>query len=315
LKVVGVSVKSNMYSPEQMRANWATHFGPIGYDLNYLFDFEKLTAGYEDSFHEWTKNNFHLCVYTSVAYMMFVYFGLKHMKHRPPYSLRIPLTIWSAFLAVYSILGTIRTLPEMVGTIQLYGVHVSLCTTTYAYGATGFWTILFHLSKIVELGDTVFIIVRKRPLIFLHWYHHVTVMLFVWISNIEYAAPGRWFQVMNYFVHAFMYTYYTMRALQIRVPTQISMFITSLQIIQMFVGNGIFFYLFYNRFLGPDTYCEISSSNMVYGILMYGSYLILFMNFFLKSYVFTARRKVESHHQKNGHSSSMVHQNGHSKLD
>jgi len=37
-------------------------------------------------------------------------------------------------------------------------------------GATGLWVQLFILSKIPELIDTFFIVQRKRPLIFLHWY-------------------------------------------------------------------------------------------------------------------------------------------------
>lgn len=36
-------------------------------------------------------------------------------------------------------------------------------------GETGLWAFLFVLSKIVELGDTAFLVLRKRPIIFLHW--------------------------------------------------------------------------------------------------------------------------------------------------
>ena len=33
-----------------------------------------------------------------------------------------------------------------------------------------FWTWMFTMSKIAELGDTAFIILRKQNLIFLHWW-------------------------------------------------------------------------------------------------------------------------------------------------
>ena len=33
----------------------------------------------------------------------------------------------------------------------------------------GYWTFMFVMSKVPELGDTIFIVLRKQPLIFLHW--------------------------------------------------------------------------------------------------------------------------------------------------
>lgn len=66
---------------------------------------------------------------------------------------------------------------------------------------SGFWTWMFVLSKLPELGDTVFIVLRKKPLIFLHWYHHITVLLYTWYSFTEYTSSARWFVVMNYCVH------------------------------------------------------------------------------------------------------------------
>lgn len=46
----------------------------------------------------------------------------------------------------------------------------------------GFWTWLFVLSKLPELGDTIFIVLRKQPLIFLHWYDF---NLFVCYENVD----------------------------------------------------------------------------------------------------------------------------------
>lgn len=55
---------------------------------------------------------------------------------------------------------------------------------------------------------------RKQKLIFLHWYHHITVLIYCWYSFSQYTAPARWFVVMNFVVHSIMYTYYAFRALR-----------------------------------------------------------------------------------------------------
>ncbi len=64
----------------------------------------------------------------------------------------------------------------------------------------------------VEFGDTVFIVLRKRPVIILHWYHHTTVLVFCWHSYRELTSMARWFVAVNYAVHSCMYTYYAVRA-------------------------------------------------------------------------------------------------------
>ena len=79
---------------------------------------------------------------------------------------------------------------------------------------TALWTWLFVLSKLPELVDTVFIVLRKQKLIFLHWYHHITVLIYCWYSFSQYTAPARWFVVMNFIVHSIMYTYYAFKALR-----------------------------------------------------------------------------------------------------
>ena len=85
----------------------------------------------------------------------------------------------------------------------------------------------------------MFIVLRKQKLIFLHWYHHVTVLWFSWYSYVGFTSTCRWFMVMNYAVHALMYTYYGVRASRIKVPNVMAMVITTLQTLQMVVGCTI----------------------------------------------------------------------------
>ena len=117
---------------------------------------------------------------------------------------------------MFSIMGAARTLPEFIHTLYTHGFYHSLCIPSFIEQdrVSGFWTWMFVLSKVPELGDTIFIVLRKQKLIFLHWYHHITVLIYCWYPFSQYTAPARWFVVMNFIVHSIMYTYYAFKALR-----------------------------------------------------------------------------------------------------
>ena len=146
----------------------------------------------------------------------------------------------------------------------------------------------FIFSKIPELGDTVFIIFRKTPLIFLHWYHHVTVLLFCWHSYATRSSAGLYFVAMNYGVHALMYFYYVLKARGIMVAWD--QIVTTLQISQMFVGMFICAAVHYYQTQGLT--CDIRPENYWAGLVMYGSYAALFIAFFVEKY-FTGKSSFE----------------------
>ena len=51
-------------------------------------------------------------------------------------------------------------------------------------GSHIFWTAVFGYSKFLELLDTFFLILKnpERPVPFLHWYHHFSVLYFTWYA-------------------------------------------------------------------------------------------------------------------------------------
>jgi hypothetical protein len=62
----------------------------------------------------------------------------------------------------------------------------------YGNAAVGFWVQAFILSKIFELVDTAFIVLRKRPLVFLHWCVRAGGRLLFWGGgNVVCASVGR----------------------------------------------------------------------------------------------------------------------------
>jgi len=236
---------------------------------------------------QWSKETKSWSVVFSAIYIVLIFTGQCYMKHRPAYDLRLPLIVWNLTLAIFSIVGAIRTIPEFVDSLTNHGLAHSICDPRYFHGSTGIWAYAFTASKVLELGDTAFIVLRKQQLIFLHWYHHVTVLIYCFYSYSELVASGRWYMVMNYCVHSFMYGYFSLRALRVRMPQPVRMTVTSLQIVQMMIGLSVVFGAYFLKAGGTE--CHQSYSNMAITIGMYVSYLMLFLNFFYHEY--TAPRK------------------------
>ncbi|KAL8597376.1 hypothetical protein ACOMHN_056139 [Nucella lapillus] len=251
-------------------------------NASFLFYFEKNFD--EEAFLKYMKERWTDSFVYSAFYVIVVFGGQIYMKNRPRYELRPALALWSTILAVFSIIGTIRTLPEFIYAIDKHSWRYSVCVPSYFKSIpAGFWSCLFVVSKVFELGDTVFIILRKQQLIFLHWYHHITVLMYCWYSYTEHTAPGRWFIVMNYMVHSAMYTYFALRALRYNIPKWVNMVITSLQLAQMIVGVTINFYVYWIKTQGAS--CQQSHANLHCASVMYFTYFVLFAHFFYTTYI------------------------------
>lgn len=146
---------------------------------------------------------------------------------------------------------------------------------------------LFTLSKVVELGDTVFLVLRKRPVVFLHYYHHVATLVYAWYSYTFQYGSCRWGMWMNYAVHSLMYGYYWLRSLKVRLPKYANICVTLAQICQMLVGSYVCFRVFGHvalKFLPVMDGCQCDPIVSIVNTVMYISYAILFIQLFFKSY-------------------------------
>eukprot|EP00591_Stephanopyxis_turris_P009644 CAMPEP_0195526950 /NCGR_PEP_ID=MMETSP0794_2-20130614/28306_1 /TAXON_ID=515487 /ORGANISM="Stephanopyxis turris, Strain CCMP 815" /LENGTH=105 /DNA_ID=CAMNT_0040657747 /DNA_START=635 /DNA_END=952 /DNA_ORIENTATION=- len=98
---------------------------------------------------------------------------------------------------------------------------------------------------------------------------------------------------MNYSVHAIMYGYYFLMAINAKPKWLNAMFITAAQISQMIVGVIItlFAAYFYMTENDESNLCWINKENVIAAFVMYGSYLFLFAQFFVKRY-FMSKNKL-----------------------
>ncbi|CAF2309864.1 unnamed protein product [Rotaria sp. Silwood2] len=226
-------------------------------------------------------------------YIITIFIGQAWMiRKNKKFELRQALILWNIILTIFSFWGACRCIPEFIYVLTQHGFMYSICDSAYKQGITGLWVCLFMASKVPETLDTLFIILRRQQLIFLHWYHHASVLVYCFYSYAFFASTGRWFVSMNYCVHTIMYGYFALRAARVRLPRFVQAFVTFLQIIQMIVGCIVNVAAFNYKQEGYS--CDTTNTNIILSLVLYISYFILFAHFFGMAYLRKdSKRKVK----------------------
>jgi len=206
------------------------------------------------------------------------------MRDRKAFDLKYPLVLWNSFLALFSIIGALYTTPAMIESILEIGFTQDMCTAASEFKNP--WVFLFCLSKIPEFIDTLFIVLRKGHLPFLHWYHHVATMWYCWVAWGTRIENGGGFAVMNLIVHSFMYSYYAAYGLKMSWTQYFKKSITTIQIVQMLLGMFIVCHNIY--------FCNTHPFELYSGFIMYLSYALLFIDLYYKNYVLQRSKRGDS---------------------
>ena len=233
------------------------------------------------------KENYYYLLLPSASYWIAINLGQKFMQDRKPLNVSRVLVWWNLLLTIFSILGTDRMLNEVSTATEESASFISgICLPGIRTSRAGLWFMLFAFSKFFEFGDTFFLVVKKKPVIFLHWYHHITVMLLTFHIWANQHPIGRYFTAMNFLVHSFMYGYYTLRALGVKIHSKIALCITTLQLSQMFIGLAISILSIFNCTQHPN-------SSAYFALFIYSTYAILFGEFLYESY-FSRKKTVRA---------------------
>merc|ERR1719281_1982151 len=260
--------------------------------MNELEDYERWIV--ENLVEPWTAtfwfwNNMQIPAFFAVLYVALLWLGPKVMEnYERPKWLKKYIIAWNVLLVVFSTIGSYKilsliTLDSYHGPRtfkeNVYDVVCSDGSQQCQVRPSGcLWLMFFCGSKIPEMIDTVLLIVCKKKVIFLHWFHHLTVMLFCWLSFATRTPVGTVFAGMNYFVHSRMYCWYGLAAAGYKPTRYMSQMVTVLQIAQMVIVSILAFYTFFDSACSNHIYATTS------GIMIYGSYLFLFVKFFISAY-------------------------------
>ena len=226
----------------------------------------------------------------AILYVVIVVLLKKWIKIRgKPYDLRVSLILWNIALAIYSTLGVIRCLPQFIHILTTKGMLASYCLADYFWDPrlqVWYWT--FHMSKVFELMDTMFIVLRGGKLNHLHWIHHTLTLCLCWYGSGYMMSTIQWSINMNFFVHSLMYSHYALTALRFTVPVIIRVGITTLQIIQMAFGIYINYSAFVRKLQSKP--CDVSLDIVFLSLFIYVLFIILFVNYFTRTYIFKVNK-------------------------
>ncbi|KAF6843571.1 elongation of fatty acids protein 1 [Colletotrichum musicola] len=171
-----------------------------------------------------------------VLYLIVIFGGREVMRYRKPLELNTLFKIHNLFLSLLRGALLVLFIEQLVPSLWREGLYQNIC------GAAG-WTqpliLLYYinyLTKYYELIDTVFLMVKKEPLTFLHCYHHPATALLCFTQLIG-DTPIFWVPItLNLTVHVVMYWYYFQTARGVKVRWE--QWITRMQIAQFVLDLG-----------------------------------------------------------------------------
>jgi hypothetical protein len=169
-------------------------------------------------------------------YYVVIFGGRELMRHRPAFTLHKAFIIHNFYLTLISgaLLGLF--LQQLVPSLWRNGIYDNICGNS---GWTKQLVVLYYLNyltKYLELLDTVFLVLKKKPLTFLHTYHHGATALLCYTQLVGETSVSWVPIILNLTVHVVMYWYYYQAARGVKVWWK--QYITMLQITQFVLDLG-----------------------------------------------------------------------------
>ncbi|KAF6198207.1 hypothetical protein GE061_007954 [Apolygus lucorum] len=220
--------------------------------------------------------------------LFYLYFvlslGPKLMESRKPFDLKYTMVLYNLYQVVFSSWLCSRLIFSWAAIKYIYN-HACMPLDR---GANPLVSILndstwwYFMSKVVELLDTLFFVLRKKQnqVSVLHVWHHSNMVLSTWIylkyiRGEQAILPG----FINSCVHVVMYSYYLLAAMGPAIQRHLwwKKYITKLQL-----GQFLTILCYLSLLVAFD--CKVPSGLTAYIAINTIIFLVLFLNFYRQAY-------------------------------
>jgi len=261
-------------------------------------------------------------VATALVSYLAIIFGLRElMKNRPAMKLQALFQIHNVLLTLGSALLLALMAEELLPMWLKHGTFSAACNERSWTRKMEFYYMINYSFKYLELLDTVFLVLKKKPLAFLHVYHHA-VTAFLCYTQLNGKTSISWVVIMlNLTVHVLMYYYYYATAGGAKIWWK--KYLTSMQITQFIIDLfAVYFgtYSYYVHTYWPKAglpylgNCAGTETAALLGCGVLSSYLVLFIKFYIQTYKKPVKgKKPIANGTANGHANGNGYTNGSAK--
>ncbi|KAF8517284.1 elongase of fatty acids ELO [Hysterangium stoloniferum] len=230
-------------------------------------------------------------VATLMGYVGFV-LGLQElMRPYKAFQLNNLAKAHNVFLSAGSFVLLALFAKEIAPILFREGFFYAICNADALTTNMETYYMIAYYSKFYELLDTVFLALKKKPLAFIHVFHHAATPLLGLVALNSRIIMG-WFPFgLNLAVHVVMYYYYYVSAGGYKIWWK--KYITTIQIGQFVLDAMLGYFVAYAYFasnyfptLPAPTECSKSGtgSGLLSGSMLATIYLFLFSSFYKETY-------------------------------
>lgn len=222
-----------------------------------------------------------------ILYLSTLFIGREFMKGRKPFKFATLFQIHNLLLSSASGLLLVLMLIEIVPIVFKNGFFYAICDKRSWTPRLETYYIVNYLFKYWELADTLFLVVKKKPLAFLHVYHHSATAVLCY-TQLHGGTSISWTVItLNLLVHVIMYYYYWATAAGYKIWWK--RYVTVMQISQFILDLGLVYFGTINHFAYKHNKpcvgdCAGSEFAALQGCAILSSYLVLFISFYRKTY-------------------------------
>ncbi|KAI7867292.1 fatty acid elongase [Spinellus fusiger] len=226
----------------------------------------------------------------ALTYYLIIFGGRHLMQNLQPIKCKRLFQIHNVLLTATSAILLVLIVEQVIPKIYHHGFHYSVCSEEALSNELETLYYLNYLVKYWELLDTVFLVIKKKKLEFLHYFHHSMTMALCY-TQLAGRTPVSYVPItLNLSVHVLMYYYYYRTASGAKIWWK--KYLTGMQITQFVIDLGLiyslafshFIFIYANSILPSFGTCAGSETAAIFGCFILTSYLVLFINFYRLTY-------------------------------